>query len=101
MYSGLLLQVASQLKASADPCDAPFLPEQPPTPLPPLPPPVPPSLTNGVATPAAAKPLPTLIKVDFMQRLTHGLKTGGSNQIHSFMGLARDAEYTGLGYQQC
>ncbi|XP_060101393.1 myocardin-related transcription factor A isoform X2 [Heteronotia binoei] len=54
-------QVASQLKASADPCDNPFLPEHPPTPLPPLPPPVPPNLTNGVATPAA-KPLPTLIK---------------------------------------
>ncbi|XP_054844773.1 myocardin-related transcription factor A isoform X2 [Eublepharis macularius] len=54
-------QVVSQLKASADPCETPFLPEQPPTPLPPLPPPVPPNLTNGVASPAA-KPLPTLIK---------------------------------------
>ncbi|XP_077195515.1 myocardin-related transcription factor A isoform X2 [Paroedura picta] len=54
-------QVVSQLKASADLCDAPFPPEQPPTPLPPLPPLVPPHLTNGVVTPAA-KPLPTLIK---------------------------------------
>ncbi|KAL8221866.1 UNVERIFIED_CONTAM: hypothetical protein K2H54_074588 [Gekko kuhli] len=54
-------QVASQLKASADPCDTPFLTEQPPTPRPPLPPPVPPNLTNGVAA-SAAKPLPTLIK---------------------------------------
>ncbi|XP_015274701.1 PREDICTED: MKL/myocardin-like protein 1 [Gekko japonicus] len=51
-------QVASQLKASADPCDTPFLTEQPPTPLPPL---VLPNLTNGVVAPAA-KPLPTLIK---------------------------------------
>ncbi|XP_048358445.1 myocardin-related transcription factor A isoform X2 [Sphaerodactylus townsendi] len=54
-------QVMSQLKTSADLCDAPFLREHSPTPLPPPPPPVPPNLTNGVVAPAA-KPLPTLIK---------------------------------------
>ncbi|KAL7982440.1 hypothetical protein Chor_010038 [Crotalus horridus] len=49
------------LKISTDCTETTYVSEQPPTPLPQPPPPVPLNLTNGIS-PAAAKPLPTLIK---------------------------------------
>ncbi|XP_039191463.1 myocardin-related transcription factor A isoform X3 [Crotalus tigris] len=54
-------QIVCQLKISTDCTETTYVSEQPPTPLPQPPPPVPLNLTNGIA-PAAAKPLPTLIK---------------------------------------